>query len=150
MAGIDLTAAELACLQTAAAGTITIGDPTQTGNITFNTATVATAAAASTVSCFRRPGGSGQILLDNQRRGRPPNGDGETVSLTAGTGSIVPAFGNPFSEIATTGNVTLNTAGPIGFLYGRIQFDATAAPASIVIGSAAQAVEHLPGRGSAI
>ena len=42
VAGINLTDAELAQIQTTATGTVTIGDSSQTGNITFTTATPAT------------------------------------------------------------------------------------------------------------
>ena len=47
--GINLTDAELAQIYTTASGTVTFGDSSQTGNITFTTATPATTAGASTV-----------------------------------------------------------------------------------------------------
>ena len=47
--GINLTDAELAQIYTTASGTVTIGDGSQTGNITFTTATPATTGGASTV-----------------------------------------------------------------------------------------------------
>ena len=42
--GINLTDAELAQIYTTASGTVTFGDSSQTGNITFTTATPATTA----------------------------------------------------------------------------------------------------------
>ena len=45
VAGIDLTQGELAQIRTTASGTLTVGDSTQTGNITLTTATLATTPA---------------------------------------------------------------------------------------------------------
>ena len=112
VAGINLTDAELAQIETTAAGTVTIGDSTQTGNITVKTATVATTPGASTV-VVQATGGSGEITLDDQGSAAALDGNGGTVSLTAGTDGIAAAsVNNTFSEIATTGNVTLDTTGP--------------------------------------
>jgi hypothetical protein len=147
--GINLTDAELACIETVTGGTVTIGDSTQTGNITFTTARVATTAAANTV-VVQATGGSGQITLDDQEIGPALDGNGGNVSLTAGTGGIVAASANDtFAEIAATGNVSLDTAGPIGSSGSRIQFDAIATPAQIIVGSVAQpTVIYLDGLGN--
>ena len=64
VAGINLTDAELAQIQTTATGTLTIGDSAQTGNITFTTATPATTPGASTL-VVQDPAGAGQIILDD-------------------------------------------------------------------------------------
>ena len=134
--GINLTDAELARIQTA--GTVTIGDSTQTGNIAFHTATVATTGGVGTV-VVQATGGTGQIILDDQGTGPALNGNGANVSLTAGAGGIAAASANnSFAEIATTGNVTLDTSGPIGSSANRIQFDATATSAQIVVGAAVE------------
>ena len=70
------------------------------------------------------------------------NGNGGTISLTAGTGGIVAASANDTAaEIATTGaTVTLNTTGPIGTSSNRIQFadNANAAEQNVVIGATDQ------------
>jgi hypothetical protein len=149
VAGINLTDADLACIETAATGTVTIGDGTQTGNITFKTATVATTAGASTV-VVQATAGTGQIIFDDQGTGQALNGNGGVVSLTAGTGGITSASANnTFAEIATTSTVTLNTTGSIGSASNRIQFDAAATPDWITIGSAAQpAGTYLDGLGN--
>ena len=67
VAGINLTDAELAQIQTTATGTVTVGD-SQTGNITFTTATVATTAGASTL-VVQATGGAGQIIPDDADTG---------------------------------------------------------------------------------
>ena len=92
--GINLTNAELAQIQTTASGTITFGDSSQTGNITFTTATPATTAGASTV-VLQSTTGPGQIILDDGNgAGTALDGNGGTISLTAGTGGIVSANAN--------------------------------------------------------
>ncbi len=85
--GINLTDAELACIQTAAGGTVTIGDSTETGDITFRTARVATTAGAGTV-VVQATGGPGQIIFDDQGSGPDLDGNGGTVQLTPGSGGI--------------------------------------------------------------
>jgi hypothetical protein len=124
VAGINLTDAELAQIQTSASGTVTFGDSSQTGNITLATATPATTPGASTV-VVQAVGGPGQIILDDAAgTGTALNGNGGDISLTAGTGGIAAASANnSAAEIATTGaTVTMNTAGPIGTAGNRIQF----------------------------
>ncbi len=149
VSGINLTDAELAQIKTTAAGSITFGDSSQTGNITFKTATTATTAGASIV-VLQSTSGAGTIVLDDQNSGPALNGNGGAVSLTAGTGGIVAQrASNAFAEIATTGVVTLNTTGIIGSAANPIQFDATATPAGVVIGSTNQpSAVYLAGLGS--
>ena len=138
VAGINLTDAELAQIYTTASGTVTFGDSSQTGNITFTTATPATTPGASTV-VVQSPAGPGQIILDDGGgAGTALNGNGGTISLTAGTGGIAAASANnSAAEIATTGaTVTMNTTGPIGTASNRIQFadNANTAQQNVQIG----------------
>ena len=86
-ANINLTSAELEDLYTTAAGSITFGDSSQTGTITFNSATPATTAGAGTV-VVQAAGGTGQIILNEQGTGPALNGNGGTVQLTPGTGGV--------------------------------------------------------------
>jgi DNA-binding beta-propeller fold protein YncE len=143
VAGINLTAAELAQISTTPSGTITIGDSSQTGNITFTTAVPATTAGAATV-VLQDPNGPGQIILDDgvddgAGAGTALDGNGGTISLTAGSGGIVAASANnATAELSTTGpTVTLDTYGPIGTGSNRIQFadDADTTQQNVIIGS---------------
>src|SRR4029077_8204552 len=85
VAGINLTSAELASIVTTSTGIITIGDSSQTGNITISTATLATTAGAKTIVMQSATGG-GQIVLDDGAGSTALNGNGGSISLTAGTG----------------------------------------------------------------
>ena len=92
--GINLTAAELAQIQTTSTGTVTIGDGSQTGNITFTTATPVTTPGASLV-VMQDASGPGQIILDNSGgTATALNGNGSTITLDAGAGGIVAASAN--------------------------------------------------------
>ncbi|MCY2996416.1 MAG: autotransporter-associated beta strand repeat-containing protein, partial [Planctomycetota bacterium] len=123
--GINLSDAELACLRTAADGTFTLGDSSQTGNITFTTATLATTAGAATV-VVQSPSGGGKIVLDDGGTGPALNGNGGTVSLTAGTVGIQAAtVTNAFAEIANATAVTLSSAAGIGTTTQALQLGAT-------------------------
>ena len=105
VAGINLTDAELAQIYTTAAGTLTVGDGTQTGNITFTTATPATTPGAST-RVLQDPVGPGQIILDDGAgAGTALDGNGGPITLIAGPGGIVEAStnNNNADDIATTG-----------------------------------------------
>ena len=73
--GINLTDAELAQIYTTASGTVTFGDSSQTGNITFTTATPATTPGASTV-VVQSTTGPGQIILNDTGTGTGLNGNG--------------------------------------------------------------------------
>ena len=117
VAGINLTDAELAQIQTTSAGAVTIGDSNQTGNITFTTATAATTAGAATV-VLQSTSGAGQIILDDAGTGTGLNGNGGLVSLTPGTGGItapnsaagVPLATQGFNATGLTFNPTLTFA----------------------------------------
>ena len=140
VAGINLTSAELAQIETTATGTITIGDSNQTGNITLSTATPVTTAGAA-IDVLQSTAGAGQIILDDGAgTATALNGNGGNVILTAGTGGIVALAANgSTAEIATTGAaVTLSTTGPIGTSTNRIQFadDSNTAQQVVSIGSA--------------
>ena len=111
VAGINLNNAELAQIVTTATGAVTFGDSSQTGAITFQNATPITTAGAG-LYVQQNPSGNGTIILDP---GMAIDANGGSVSLSAGTGGIVEATPNSaLAEIATTGQVTLNTSGPIG------------------------------------
>ena len=151
VAGINLTDAELAQIQTTVPGTLTVGDTTQSGNITFTTATPATTPGASTrvVQDFA---GAGQIILDDgDGAATALNGNGGPIALNAGTGGIVAASANnTAAEIATTGaTVTLDTTGPIGTSSNRIQFtdDPNTAQQNVIVGWPSPSV-FLDGLGS--
>ena len=64
IAGINLTSAELAQIETMATGSITIGDTCQAGNITFTLATPATT-SGMTLGDARVDRRAGQIILDD-------------------------------------------------------------------------------------
>jgi hypothetical protein len=139
VAGINLTGAELAQIGTAVGGSMTIGDSSQTGDITFEMASPAAVLGASTV-VVQSPTGPGQIILDDDNgSGTALNGNGGNISISAGTGGIVAAStANGTAEIGTTGAmVTLNTTGPIGAAGSPIQFadDANSAQQVVQIGS---------------
>jgi DNA-binding beta-propeller fold protein YncE len=138
VAGINLTDAELGRIVVGSNGTIVFGDSSQTGDITFKTATLAIVGAA--VVALQSTVGPGKIVLDDDAAGTPGaalKGNVASISLTAGTGGIVGASGtNTTAEIATTGAVSLDTTGGIGSSTNRIQFDSAATPSSVVIGAA--------------
>ena len=114
--GINLTSAELAQIVTTPTGTVTIGDPTQTGDITFSGAIVATTAGAAT-NVVQSTTGAGQIVLDAST-GIALNGNGGTVTLTPGAGSLSASVPDVSALLATNGftaagltlNLTLNAA----------------------------------------
>ncbi len=129
--GLDLSDAELAQIFTIAGGTVTFGDPTQTGAITFAGATPATTAGAS-VAAVQSPTGPGAIVLDGTSGTALAVAGGGAIHLNAGAGGIVANGGA--SSLATTGPVTLDTSGGVGTASGRILIDAAAMPAGIAIG----------------
>jgi sugar lactone lactonase YvrE len=140
--GINLTDAELSRVYTTATGTVTIGDSSQTGNITFTTATPATMPGAATMALQSLTGSGGIILDDGGGTGTALNGNGGTISLSGGTGGVAAASANnSAAEIATTGaTVTINTTGPVGTAANRIQFadDSNTAQQNVQIGSTIQ------------
>jgi hypothetical protein len=112
--GINLSNPELAGLQITATGTLTFGDDSQTGDITFRTAQPATT-AGTTLVVSQAPAGPGKVVLDDAGSGTALDGNGGSVRLTAGTGGIVAA--NPATglfEIAATAAVTFDTGGAAG------------------------------------
>ena len=83
VSGIDLTNAELVQIFTTSTGTLTLGDPLQTGNITFNSATPATTSGAS-LAVVQSANGAGAIVLAGSG---VANANG-SLSLTSGTGGV--------------------------------------------------------------
>jgi sugar lactone lactonase YvrE len=144
--GLVLSNAELDHIFTVAGGTLTFGDPSQKGNITFAGASWLTTAGAG-VAAVQSPTGGGSIILDSTGRTALAVGSGN-VQLSAGTGGIV-ATGSA-SSLATTGQVSFDTTSGIGTGISRIQFDAAATPADVTIGttSAPAAGAYLGGLGS--
>jgi autotransporter-associated beta strand protein len=125
VAGVNLTVSELARIITASTGTITVGDPNQTGNITLSIAQPATTAGASLVVV---QSGSGQIILDDFSGGFASlDGHGGAVSLTSGTGGIVEAATNTvsFPDIQNASTVSLTSAGTLGFDAHPLQLAST-------------------------
>jgi uncharacterized repeat protein (TIGR03803 family) len=109
--GIDLTDAELGQIYTTDGGTVTFGDSSQTGNITFTTATPATTPGTSTV-VVQSQSGPGGIILDDTGSGTGLNGNGGSVTLTPGTGGIVTPLNASGVPLATKGfNATGLTLG---------------------------------------
>ena len=129
--GLHLSNAELARVFTTATGTITFGNPSFTSNITFAGASPATTAGAS-VAVLQSPNGSGAIVLDGSAGTALDVGTGN-IQLSAGTGGIVAT--GVGSSLATSGQITLDTAGGIGIAANRIVFGATATPPAVTIGS---------------
>ena len=101
VAGINLTDAELAQIQTTATGVLTLGGGGQTGTITFTTATPATTPGAS-IEVAQYPGIAGQIILDDDA-GTGLNGNGGMVTLEPGTGGIVAPISAAGLPLATQG-----------------------------------------------
>ena len=142
VAGINLTDAELAQIFTTASGTVTFGDSSQTGNITFTTATPATTAGASTV-VLQSPTGPGQIVLDDTGSGTGLSGNGGSVTLTAGTGGIVtplnasgvPLASQGFNATGLTLSLSLNFAPTIGTQLMLISNTATPASSHPITGT---------------
>ncbi|HEY5314127.1 MAG TPA: hypothetical protein VIK18_16465, partial [Pirellulales bacterium] len=154
VAGINLTGAELAQIFTTSTGTLTIGDGQQTGNITFSTATPATTAGAGLV-VVQDAAGAGQVILDDGAgSGTALDGNGGSISITAGTGGITAlAASDSTAEISTSGaSVTLLTAGPIGTSSNRIQFADNANTAQQVVSIGSTTIQpasvYLDGLGS--
>ena len=147
VAGINLTDAELAQIQTTATGTVTIGDSAQTGNITFTTATVATTAGASTL-VVQAASGAGQIILDDDAgTGTGLDGNGGTVTLMPGTGGIVapcqprpavPLATNGFNATGLTLTPTLSFAPTVGTQLTLVNNTATPAADNPITGTLRQ------------
>ena len=123
---------------------MTIGDSSQTGNITFTTATPATTAGASTV-VVQDPAGPGQIILDDGGTGTGLNGNGGTVSLDAGhrrhrgpfRPAGVPLATQGFNATGLTLTPTLNFAPTPGTQLTIINNTATPAASNPITGTLA-------------
>jgi hypothetical protein len=114
VAGINLGSAELADIHITPTGTLTFGDDSQTGDITFRTARPTTTAGAAIV-VKQAPGGPGEVVLDDAGAGSALDANSRTVRLVAGAGGIVAANSAAgLYEIATTAPVTLDTSGAAG------------------------------------
>jgi sugar lactone lactonase YvrE len=112
--GINLTSAELANIQTTATGTLTFGDDSQTGDITFRTARPASASGTAIV-IKQAPDGPGRVVLDDSGAGSALDANGRSVQLTAGAGGIVAANSAAgLYEVTATAPVTLDTSGTAG------------------------------------
>lgn len=112
VAGINLTNAELARIVTTSHGTITFGDTSQTGNITFTTSTPATTAGAATVVV---QSGAGQTIFDDAASTSAAlNGAGGAITLTSGTGGIVEKATNVAgtADISNATAVSMTSTGP--------------------------------------
>jgi autotransporter-associated beta strand protein len=124
--GINMISSKLARIVTSNTGTITIGDSSQTGNITFTNATPATTAGASLV-VVQSSSGAGQIVLDDGAgMGTALNGNMGAVAITAGTGGIVEAATDTAGTPDISGSATsLTSAGAVGTGAKPIQFAST-------------------------
>ena len=87
----------------------------------------------------------GRIFLDDSH-GVALNAGSGNVTLNAGTGGIAGNASDTTAEIATTGEVYLNTSGGIGTASNRIQVDATSTPAQRDRRDGAGAGQRLPRR----
>src|SRR5262249_22300803 len=86
VSGINLPDAELARIVTTADGTVTVGDPSQTGDITLTTATLATTVGTTSV-VLQSTSGQGKIVLQDGATAAL-SGNGGSIRLTAGSGGI--------------------------------------------------------------
>ena len=143
VAGINLTSAELAQIYTTSTGTVTIGDSSQTGNITFSTATPATTAGAG-LNVVQSTAGSGEIILDDASgSGTGLNGNGGRVTVTPSTTGIqttLYATGTPlatkgFTASGTSLNLTLGFAPTIGTQLTVVNNTATPAAGNLINGA---------------
>jgi sugar lactone lactonase YvrE len=110
VAGINLTAAELG--RFIAPGSITVGDSTQTGTITFTNAPFNT----ESVQVVESPTGPGRIVLDEARTGFALLDLGGTVILSAGTGGIQEINAASLTSAVIATRLELTTPGSVGSL----------------------------------
>jgi hypothetical protein len=139
VAGINLTDAELARITPGPQGGLTVGDYLQTGDITFTTVGPS-AAGGRGIAAIQNQAGAGRIVLDEDAGGTPgpalARSGAAAISLAAGPGGFATA--NPSAttaELSTLGAVSLDTFGPVGSAAARLRFDATSAPAWVIIGA---------------
>ncbi|MEI6235746.1 MAG: Ig-like domain repeat protein [Planctomycetota bacterium] len=148
--GVNLTDVELARIVTSASGSITFGDTTQTGDITFTTATPATTAGAA-INVLQSTSGAGKIVLDDAAgTATALNGGTSLISMTAGMGGVTAtSANNTTAEISTTAaSVTINTSGPVGTATNRIQFADNTNTAQQVVNVAGASTVFVDGLGS--
>jgi hypothetical protein len=117
--GVNLSNAELGRIQTTGDGSITFGDSSQAGDVSFPGARPVTTAGASLVVNTQ-----GHIILDDEGNTPAIDGNGGNVLLNAGAGIV----GDP--TIATSGNVTLTSAGGLGTPAAPLQVNAAKLSAS--------------------
>ena len=122
VAGVNLTDAELAQIKPlpTLSGTVTVGDSSQTGDITFSTVTL----GGENIQVVQSATGPGKIVLDDGGGAATAlNGNAGNITLQAGSGGILAASANnSTAEIATSGTAYLYTSGPVGTSSNRIQF----------------------------
>lgn len=127
--GLVLSKGLLAQIFTTATGTLTFGDSTQDGDITFSSVTPATTPGADVVAVQSALGG-GAILLDNTAGTALVAGTGG-IQLAAGAGGIRTVGSG--TSLATTGPVTFDSMGGIGSTTARLLFDAET-PSLVTVG----------------
>jgi sugar lactone lactonase YvrE len=110
VAGIDLTSAELACIN--APGSLTIGDPTQTGTITVTDASF----NSQSLQIVESTTGPGRIVLNDANQYSALNNFLGFVSLTAGTGGIQEINSTQGSADIYAALLQLTTPGSVGSL----------------------------------
>jgi len=116
VAGINLTNAELARI---GGSRLVIGDPTQTGAITFTDATIPT-----NFEVLQDEVGAGQIVLNSGGAG-PAISTSGNVTLTAGQGGIVVSqVSGSIADIAAV-DLSIDTTGSIGSATHRLQLQLT-------------------------
>ncbi|MEI8020751.1 MAG: hypothetical protein WCH39_21285 [Schlesneria sp.] len=118
--GVNLTPVELASIVNGVAGSVTFGDSSQLGNITF---TKFFEPNFGGVVAVQSTTGNGQIILDNGGTTTTAlDGNGGTVKLTSGKGGIVapvmttgfPLLTNGFTASGSPINLSLNFAPSVG------------------------------------
>jgi sugar lactone lactonase YvrE len=110
VAGVNLSAAELARI--IAPGSLTIGDPTQTGNITLTNAIFAT----ESVQVVESPTGPGRIVLNDANQYFALNDFRGSVILTAGTGGVQEMNNTQGATDIYAALLQLTTPGSVGSL----------------------------------
>jgi sugar lactone lactonase YvrE len=131
--GVNLSNAELAQIFTTAGGTITFGDPAQTGNIIFADATPTTTPGTNVVA-NQAATGPGAIVLDSSTGTGLSAGNGN-VQLSAGQGGIVATGDDINPSIASSGQVSLDSNGGVGTAADPVGFEAMATPTAVTVGT---------------
>ena len=121
---IDLTNAELATINTASTGTLTIGDTSQTGNITFETATPVTTSGAG-LKIVEATNSAAAVVLGAYGTGLSSNGP---VSVAAGTSGLQFTLYSSSNTAIIAGGVVLG-GGPLNL---TLDFPATNSTQTII------------------